>query len=39
MTELFCVSIPFLIAMVACIVIIKAAPALSTWLPKGFGFG
>ena len=39
MAALLCVSILFLVAMVACIVIIKVVPALSTWLPTVFGFG
>lgn len=39
MAELLCVSIPFVIAMVACIVIIKAVPALSAWFPNILGFG
>ncbi len=39
MAELLCVSIPILTAMVACIVKVKAVPALSAWFPTVFGFG
>ena len=38
MGQLFRASIPFLVAMLASIVIINAVPALSTWLPSVFGF-